>query len=112
MEGNSVDITVFYINKLESLPLTIDEKKRLEESFTIIKDWFVYLDYDAIDTGKSSTKQSWAPCAHRDCLDCCMYRKLQELESSNIVQKTWFVITAAWSTAEMASVCGYDCLFG
>lgn len=107
-QGANIPVTDFYINSLSKINIDGTAKKELAENLNFLKDLMIYLDYDDV---QENTLASWAPCAHRDCLDCCMYRKLQDLSNGNWVDKTLFVLSAATSTAEMVASSGWDCLF-
>lgn len=66
----------------------------------------IYVDYDKAENNLQA--KDWEDCAHRGCMDCCMYREAQALADSNLVKKVAFLLSAAESTAWMVGSCAWD----
>lgn len=104
-EKNYKAITQLYINEIRNL--TNDEEVINEclKSLTFIKDTMIYLDF-GIDN--SNLK---AACGHRDCFDCCMYKKADALfNSQNWAEQAMFIYSAAVSTSVWVIDCGWNCI--
>lgn len=54
--------------------------------------------------------KEWEDCARRSCMNCCMYRKAQDLADSNWVDKAFFLVSAAQTTSKWFGSCLWDCI--
>lgn len=98
-----IDNTLYNSSDYENLKNTI-----------VVLKWMNYeyvIKYNNISTTSKSLAMGyearWQPCGHRDCFDCCMYRKLKE--DRNIVEFTAVLISLPQSMAWFTGSCLYDC---
>lgn len=81
-------------------------KSKLNDILIFQRDLIVYTNYNVND---ESNQQNIWNCAHRECIDCCMFWKLKDLENANLIDQLAFLATAAESTAIIVISCAYDC---
>lgn len=102
----SLKITDQFINLLDKLSIQNEYKSKLNDILIFQRDLIVYTNYNVND--ESNQKNIWN-CAHRECIDCCMFWKLKDLENANLIDQLAFLATAAESTAIIVISCAYDC---
>lgn len=62
-----------------------------------------------LKTNIYSLGEDWSPCAHRDCFDCCMYRRLGS--DKNFVEYIQFFLNPPAYVGWEAAKCMNDCWF-
>lgn len=111
-ELHFLEVTQLYLNNIDKLHLSLEEKKRATEGFSLFKDLLVFINFE-ITNEQSLEGVNWSwDCRNRDCWDCCMYYKALELSEQNWIEKAWFIMSAPQSTAVWTVSCGWDCITG
>ncbi len=106
-EVNFKAITQLYINEIKNLSNDEIVIKECTENLILVRDYMIYLKFGIVDN--NSQNKVWA-CAHRDCFDCCMYKKAYAVfVEGNWVDQASFLSSAAGQTAWWAGSCAWDC---
>jgi hypothetical protein len=107
-----LSISELYICDIESLGIPRCSKDKTIGIITFYQDLNIWLntytkDYES-NTKTEEGREKW-DCRSRDCLDCCMYRRLDEI-SENPVDLFYFVVNAAVNTVVLGLACAWDCI--
>lgn len=107
-----ISISDLYVSDIESLDIPYCSKERTTDIIKFYKDLKVWLnkctkDYES-NTKTEEGRAKW-DCRSRTCIDCCMYRKLDEIED-NPVQILYFMINPGVNTAVLGLSCAWDCI--
>ncbi|MBW1613466.1 MAG: hypothetical protein JRJ57_05700 [Deltaproteobacteria bacterium] len=105
-------ISDLYISDIESLNIPSCSKKRITEIIAFYKDLKVWLnkcteDYES-NTKTEEGREKW-DCRVRTCVDCCIYRTLEDIED-NPVAIMYFMINIGVNTAVLGLSCAWDCI--
>jgi hypothetical protein len=102
---SSIDITQYYIEKIEKFNIHFKVKEDCINFLIFIRDLMIFINYDNYDRIDSQSLLK------RSCLDQCMYNKAKAIwEDGNWVDKTFFILTAAETTAGWFVSCGWTCI--
>lgn len=103
-------INEIYVSEILSLSIENFSSDKFENAMNYHHDLLLYFDFEQdINSDSNVMNREWN-CAHRDCLDCCMYRKLNHLKrKANIIEQIEFAAGLPYSVAWMAGACGWDC---
>lgn len=115
-ETKIYDVLGFYLEQLEFLNIDKKAKEFCKNRLILMNDMFVYVNYDDESNYKSPQKVRGGPetgyiwnCTTRDCVDCCINYKLNEVYNGNLVDKLLFLADFVRQTAQFAVSCGWDC---
>ena len=107
-ETNFKAITQLYINEMQNLSDDANVVVECTEKLVLMRDFMIYFNTEKGDNS-SIYQQKWA-CGHRDCFDCCMYRKAKEVWSDgNWVDQAGFIASVGTQVAWWAGSCAWDC---
>lgn len=119
-DESSVAITDYYINEISCLEIDSEVKNSLSDKISFYKDLLIFYNFDVSETnqtdegtdskGQNAIARKWK-CPYRDCLDCCMNSKLEDLSEANIVE--WCLAIAGFpeDLVWIVAACGWDCIF-
>lgn len=95
-----------YVSEILSLSIENFSFYKVKNAMNFHQNLMAYCDFEHdINSEENTMNRSWSSCAHKLCLDCCMYRKAQELSRSNII----FLAETPRNVTAWRSSCGYDC---
>lgn len=106
-KGDLTQLTDTYIGQIQNKNISESDKLFCINAIDFYQKLMNYVNL----SNNTYEAKDWEDCAYRGCMNCCMYRKAQKLEDSNIVSKIWFIVKAPIKVTEWASTCGYDCIF-
>mgnify|MGYP000076626444 CR=1 FL=1 len=115
-KDNPIGIADYYINTIPCLKVSDKIKRNCISKIRFYKDLLVFFHFDLFEkedtNGKSENYilKKWN-CLYRDCMDCCIYHHLKEVEDGNFVDAVWFIAKLPASLAKIFTSCGYDCIF-
>ena len=107
-----LSISELYICDIESLGIPVCSKDRTIGIITFYQDLKIWLntcpkDYES-NTKTEEGREKW-DCRSRDCLDCCLYRRIDSI-SDNPVDLFYFMLNPAVNTAVLGLACVWDCI--
>lgn len=108
-EPNINTFTKGFLVYVENLSIDIEDKEFCLKSIDFYNKLMNYIKTTGSKQNNLNISYRFPPCARRGCFDCCMYRKAQELEQSNWVDKAYFLSSAAYNVAAWAASCTWTC---
>lgn len=105
-QDNKSLFTNTYIQNIQNKKLSESDKLFCINAVDFYQKLMVYVNYE----GNKNEARDWENCAHRGCMNCCMYRKAQNLSNSNWVDKAFFLVSAAQTTSKWFGSCLWDCI--
>lgn len=118
-DENSIDILEYYLNEISCFDIDDKIKKSCVDKITFYKDALIYFNFDKAEKiylnsenkGVNEIAHKKWDCPYRDCLDCCINSKLQDLEDNNLVDWVKTIVTFPENLLWMVGSCGWDCIF-
>ncbi|WP_299160337.1 hypothetical protein [uncultured Tenacibaculum sp.] len=105
-QDNKVEFSNTYIQQIQNKNIKQSDKLFCINAIDFHKKLLIYVNYE----DNNNQAREWEDCAHRGCMNCCMYRKTQDLSESNWVDKALFLVSAAQTTTKWFGSCAWDCI--
>lgn len=111
MSDDNISIAEYYIEQVNEMEIPQKDKEFCLNRLSLHKNLLFFVDDSNLDVVDSrlALRQKWPPCAHRDCFDCCMYRKSQEFEKKTWVEKAWILLHLPEEIGQWIVYCIYNC---
>ncbi|WP_420551595.1 hypothetical protein [Tenacibaculum aiptasiae] len=103
---NITQFTNIYIQQIQNKNISESDKLFCINAIDFYQKLMNYVNLG----DESYEAKDWEDCAHRGCMNCCMYRKAQDLADSNWVDKAFFLVSAAQTTSKWFGSCLWDCI--
>ena len=100
-KDNTTQFTNSYIQQIQNKSINESDKLFCINAIDFYQKLMNYVNL----SNETYEAKDWEDCAHRGCMNCCMYRKAQNLSNSNWVDKAFSQTTSKWFGS-----CLWDCI--